>query len=125
MGNRKNYKKEINDIYLSVSLSTEPIKPITKTIINKLDLREKHLSKINKDLQKLNKKLEQAKKELEDLRLFRRRTANGKYIQSSNDFSKRLLRFENQSKNFSLASKHKQEYKLFLQEIEITDEIPF
>ncbi len=48
-----------------------------------------------------------------------------KYIQSSNDFSKRLLRFENQSKNFSLASKHKQEYKLSLQEIEITDEIPF
>ncbi|GAA7539320.1 hypothetical protein HpBHB29_10490 [Helicobacter pylori] len=78
MGNRKSYKKEINDIYLSVSLSTEPIKPITKTIINKLDLREKRLSKINKDLQKLNKKLEQAKKELEDLRLFRRITANGK-----------------------------------------------
>ncbi len=48
-----------------------------------------------------------------------------KYIQSSNDFSKRFLRFENQSKNFSLASKHKQEYKLSLQEIEITDEIPF
>ncbi|WP_459101526.1 hypothetical protein [Helicobacter pylori] len=67
-----------DDIYLSVSLSTEPIKPITKTIINKLDLREKRLSKINKDLQKLNKKLEQAKKELENLRLFRRRTANGK-----------------------------------------------
>ncbi len=42
-----------------------------------------------------------------------------KYIQSS------ILRFENQSKNFSLASKHKQEYKLSLQEIEITDEIPF
>lgn len=78
MGNRKNYKKEINDIYLSVSLSTEPIKPITKTIINKLDLREKRLSKINKDLQKLNKKLEQAKKELENLHLSRRRMANGK-----------------------------------------------
>ncbi|MFP6300446.1 hypothetical protein ACLGEP_00995 [Helicobacter pylori] len=41
-------------------------------------MREKRLSKINKDLQKLNKKLEQAKKELEDLRLFRRRAANGK-----------------------------------------------